>query len=63
MERRCIQESLGSCTGCPIQEIVLMERRSVPRADEQALVERVQAQLCPDGNTMQVPARPEPPMM
>ena len=62
-QERCLQIKIGSCTGCPIQEIVLERRRAVPRAEEYVLIDRVQESLCPDGIKMQIPQRTEPPLM
>jgi len=56
---KCLQQRIGSCTGCPVLGIVLDRRRSMPVAEEQELVSKVSRELCPEGTTMQVAARPE----
>jgi len=62
-QEKCLQIKVGSCTGCPIQGIVLERRRVIPGAEEYMLIDRVQGSLCPDGMKVQVPQRPEPPLM
>lgn len=56
-EARCLQESIGSCGGCPIQEIALEKRVLFPVDQEHVLIDRIQKNLCPEGNTMQIPNR------
>ncbi|OGH08209.1 MAG: hypothetical protein A2171_01445 [Candidatus Levybacteria bacterium RBG_13_35_9] len=62
-QERCLQTRIGTCTGCPIQGIVLEKRRAIPRSEEYVLIDKVQGSLCPDGIKMHVPQRPEPPLM
>ena len=56
---RCLQESIGSCGGCNVQNIVLEGRKSIPLKSEVILIERVESELCPDGNKMQIQQRVE----
>lgn len=55
---RCLQEKIGSCNGCGVQEIVLTKRQEIDTSSERMLVEKVRQTLCPEGNRLQVPYRP-----
>jgi len=59
---RCLQQKTGSCAGCEVLGIVLKRRLSVPRKQEKTITAGVSRSLCPEGTTMQVPARPEQPV-
>lgn len=56
-QARCLQEKIGSCSGCAIQAIVLEKRAKVCSSDERSLVERVRQIYCPEGNRLLVPSR------
>ena len=59
IDRRCLQERIGTCGGCNIQDMVLERRRLTPRNEEPELIREMTAKWCPDGAKMQISRRPE----
>ena len=48
---QCLQEKTGSCAGCPMQNQAAEQLKRVGSIDIRSLSK----QLCPEGNTMQMP--------
>lgn len=55
---RCLQERIGSCKGCPIQEIAINKIRAAKEGTVPSIIRRIIKAYCPEGNTMQLPKRP-----
>ncbi len=60
---KCLQQRIGNCAGCPVLGIVLDKRGPMPIAEERTLISKISRELCPNGTVMQVPAKPERPLM
>lgn len=57
MKERCLQQTLGSCTGCPIREIAISKINAVALGQRQAKISRIKKQYCPEGTEMQPPRK------
>lgn len=54
MSERCLQQIIGSCLGCPIQEMA--DRRLGRNGQEpvEQVLQKVARELCPDGTSIQL---------
>ncbi|MDP2638292.1 MAG: hypothetical protein Q8P26_04490 [Candidatus Levybacteria bacterium] len=55
MKELCLQQKIGSCSGCPIQEMAIEKMRQKSTDEKPAVVRRISNQLCPEGIIMQMP--------
>ena len=52
---RCLQEHIGSCMGCPMQDLAMQRLMAVGEDQKSILIKKVSKELCPEGNKMQMP--------
>lgn len=57
MKELCLQQRIGSCAGCPIQELAINKARTVLATDQPAVILRINEQYCPNGLKIQMPKR------
>ena len=52
---KCLQEEIGSCAGCQIQEIAINRIRMASEEERPKITKRINDNLCPEGVIMQMP--------
>lgn len=57
--KECLRQSIGSCNGCNIQSMTKDRIIKVPNEQREAIVKRIQNQLCPKEEIMQTPRVPK----
>lgn len=58
MKEKCLRQIIGSCGGCDIQAMA-REKTWANQGQEEIIAKRIQTELCPSGETMQLPEKPK----
>lgn len=50
----CLREKVGSCAGCPVQNLALEELKTIEPDQRINTIRKISDGSCPKGNTLQV---------